>query len=122
MAVLFASAMLVTISPASARAPMVGDVQTSVALTSLPDQAQSTHRQILTGGPFRYSKDGVVFGNRERLLPAKARGHYREYTVKTPGAQNRGARRIVCGGIAPTQPEACYYTEDHYASFRRIAP
>jgi ribonuclease T1 len=61
-----------------------------------------------------------VFGNRERQLPAQARGFYREYTVKTPGASNRGARRIVCGGKMPTAPEACYYTADHYASFRRI--
>jgi ribonuclease len=72
------------------------------------------------GGP--YEKDGSVFGNRERLLPASPRGYYREYTVKTPGAKNRGARRIVCGGKPPTRPEACFYTADHYASFQRIAP
>ena len=71
------------------------------------------------GGPFPYDKDGTVFGNRERLLPAHQRGYYREYTVKTPGARNRGARRIVCGG-KPRVPDACYYTSDHYASFRRI--
>lgn len=94
----------------------------TVALAQLPAQAQETHRLILSGGPFPYSKDGVVFGNRERLLPSKARGYYREYTVKTPGSRDRGARRIVCGGKPPTQPEACYYTDDHYASFKRIAP
>ena len=66
--------------------------------------------------------DGIVFGNREKLLPARPRGSYREYTVKTPGQGGRGARRIVCGGKPPTQPEACFYTDDHYASFRRIAP
>jgi ribonuclease T1 len=93
-----------------------------VALGTLPPEAQSTYRLVLTGGPFPYAKDGSVFGNRERLLPGKPRGFYREYTVKTPGAQNRGARRIVCGGQPPTQPEACFYTADHYASFRRIAP
>ena len=93
-----------------------------VALATLPAEAQATHRLILAGGPFPYSKDGSVFGNRERLLPMHPRGHYREYTVKTPGARNRGARRIVCGGQPPTQPEACYYTADHYASFKRIAP
>lgn len=93
-----------------------------VALVNLPSQAQSTYRLVLTGGPFKYDKDGIVFGNRERLLPPKARGHYREYTVPTPGAKNRGARRIVCGGQPPTQPEACFYTDDHYASFRRIVP
>ncbi|PTT93137.1 ribonuclease N1 [Pelomonas sp. HMWF004] len=91
-----------------------------IALSALPAQAQETHRLVLAGGPFPYAKDGVVFGNRERLLPRKARGFYREYTVKTPGARNRGARRLVCGGVPPTTPEVCYYTDDHYASFKRI--
>jgi ribonuclease T1 len=108
--------------PAVARTPDTPGGQAVVALATLPPQAQATHRLILSGGPFPYDKDGTVFGNRERLLPAQARGHYREYTVKTPGARNRGARRIVCGGKPPTQPEACYYTDDHYASFKRIAP
>ncbi len=94
----------------------------TVALVALPTQAQTTHRLIQSGGPFPYSKDGTVFGNRERLLPSKARGFYREYTVKTPGSRDRGARRIVCGGKPPTQPEACFYTDDHYASFKQIAP
>jgi ribonuclease T1 len=85
-----------------------------------PPEAQTTYGLIRSGGPFPYEKDGIVFGNRERLLPPKARGHYREYTVKTPGSRNRGARRIVCGGAAPKDPEACYYTADHYSSFRRI--
>ena len=75
---------------------------------------------IYQGGPFRHDKDGVVFGNRERILPAHPRGHYREYTVRTPGERSRGARRIVCGGSKPVAPEACYYTDDHYASFRKI--
>lgn len=92
----------------------------SVELSALPPQAQQTARLIRSGGPFPYPKDGIVFGNRERLLPAKPRGHYREYTVKTPGSRDRGARRIVCGGARPTEPEACYYTADHYASFSRI--
>ncbi len=77
-------------------------------------------RLIYQGGPFRYDKDGTVFFNRERLLPAHPRGYYREYTVDTPGLSHRGARRIVCGGPEPKLPEACYYTADHYASFRRI--
>lgn len=97
-------------------------VKATVSLANLPTQAQTTHQLILAGGPFPYTKDGTVFGNRERFLPAKPRGYYREYTVKTPGARNRGARRIVCGGKPPTQPDACFYTDDHYASFKRIAP
>lgn len=96
--------------------------QETIALSDLPVQGQRTYEAILNGGPFRYDKDGSVFGNRERLLPPARRGHYREYTVATPGARNRGARRIVCGGERQTAPEACWYTADHYASFRRIAP
>jgi ribonuclease T1 len=91
-----------------------------VELAQLPRQAQDTHRLIREGGPFPHEKDGTVFYNRERLLPAKARGFYREYTVKTPRVRSRGARRIVCGGDQPTHPEACYYSDDHYASYRRI--
>jgi ribonuclease T1 len=93
-----------------------------VALSALPPQAKTTYQLILQGGPFPYEKDGSVFGNRERLLPLQTRGYYREYTVKTPGASNRGARRIVCGGRQITAPQACYYTADHYASFRKIVP
>lgn len=94
----------------------------SVALACLPPEAQATYRLIHAGGPFPFQKDGVVFGNRERHLPPKARGYYREYTVTTPGASDRGARRIVCGGTPPTSPQGCYYTADHYASFSRITP
>jgi ribonuclease T1 len=93
----------------------------SIALSALPQQGQDTHRLIRQGGPFPFDKDGVVFGNRERFLPMHTRGYYREYTVRTPGSRNRGARRIVCGGPA-TMPDACYYTADHYASFRQIVP
>jgi ribonuclease T1 len=93
----------------------------TVALSQLPPEAQSTERLIRAGGPFPYPrKDGAVFGNRERILALKPRGFYREYTVKTPGSRDRGAKRIVCGGRQPTEPEACFYTDDHYASFRRI--
>ncbi len=92
-----------------------------VELSQLPVQAQSVYRAILEGGPFRYPyKDGSVFGNRERQLPRHPRGYYREYTVDTPGSSDRGARRIVCGGRQPTNPDACYYTQDHYTTFRRI--
>jgi ribonuclease T1 len=105
---------------AEARSPDNPASLSPVALATLPSEAQATHRLILSGGPFPYSKDGVVFFNRERQLPAHSRGHYREYTVKSPGSRDRGARRIVCGGKPPTQPEACFYTDNHYASFRRI--
>ncbi|MDP2004694.1 MAG: ribonuclease [Rubrivivax sp.] len=110
------------VTTTSARTPDNPAAVAPVNLAQLPAEAQTTHRLILRGGPFPYQKDGTVFGNRERLLPLQPRGHYREYTVKTPGARNRGARRIVCGGKPVTQPEACFYTDDHYASFRRIAP
>ncbi len=94
----------------------------SIALADLPKQGRETYALILAGGPFAYDKDGTVFGNREKQLPAQKRGFYREYTVKTPYARTRGAKRIVCGGSQPVKPEVCYYTEDHYASFKRIAP
>lgn len=91
-----------------------------VSVAQLPSEAQTTDELIRAGGPFPHAKDGSTFGNRERLLPAQRRGYYREYTVRTPGARNRGARRIVCGGSRPTAPDACFYTDDHYASFKRI--
>jgi ribonuclease T1 len=91
-----------------------------IALQDLPKEGQDTYQLIRQGGPFRYEKDGVVFGNREKQLPAAKRGFYREYTVKTPGERSRGARRIVCGGEEPRLPKQCFYTQDHYASFREI--
>ncbi|MFZ5547703.1 MAG: ribonuclease domain-containing protein [Pseudomonadota bacterium] len=103
---------------AQGAAPATG----TVSLAALPAEAQQTERLIRAGGPFPYPKDGLVFGNRERLLPLQARGYYREYTVRTPGSRDRGARRIVCGGRQPREPDACFYTEDHYASFKRITP
>jgi ribonuclease T1 len=90
-------------------------------LSALPKEARQTQRLIRAGGPFRYAKDGIVFGNRERELPRRERGYYHEYTVPTPGSRDRGARRIVCGGSQPRSPEACFYTDDHYASFKLIA-
>jgi ribonuclease T1 len=103
-----------------AKQPPPADTLATVAVADLPLQGRQTLQMIHDGGPFPYEKDGTVFGNRERLLPAKQRGYYLEYTVKTPGSRSRGARRIVCGG-QPRTPDACYYTGDHYASFRRIA-
>ncbi len=92
-----------------------------VAAQGLPREARRTLTLIRAGGPFPYAKDGSTFGNREGLLPRRARGYYREYTVPTPGEDDRGARRIVCGGQARSVGE-CYYTGDHYSSFRRILP
>ena len=92
-----------------------------ISVQALPAPGVETYRNIQRGGPFPYEKDGVIFGNRERILPMQKRGYYREYTVKTPGSRDRGAQRIVCGGSA-TAPDACYYTADHYASFRMIVP
>ena len=91
-----------------------------VALSALPDEALRTEQLIRSGGPLAYEKDGAVFSNRERLLPRQARGYYREYTVPTPGSRDRGARRIVCGGREARAPDTCYYSADHYASFKRI--
>lgn len=108
-------------SPGIAKAPTPADTPAvTVSRASLPSEAVVTERLIRAGGPFPHAKDGAVFGNRERLLPTQPRGWWREYTVRTPGARNRGARRIVCGGVPPTAPETCFYTDDHYASFRRI--
>ncbi|MDB5944619.1 MAG: hypothetical protein JWQ13_4185 [Ramlibacter sp.] len=90
-----------------------------IFVAELPKQGQVTYELIRAGGPFPFDKDGKVFGNRERQLPARHRGFYREYTVPTPGSRDRGARRIVCGGPARV-PHACYYTADHYLSFRKI--
>jgi ribonuclease T1 len=106
-------------SPVQAKGSATDQVGT-VAAAQLPPQGRDVMAQIVRSGPFRYDKDGVVFGNRERILPAKNRGYYREYTVSTPGERSRGARRIVCGGMKPAVPDVCYYTDDHYASFRRI--
>jgi len=92
-----------------------------MSVDELPPQGRDTYQRIRQGGPFPFEKDGVVFGNRERLLPVSKRGYYREYTVKSPGSRDRGTRRIVCGGAA-TMPDACFYTADHYASFRKIVP
>lgn len=93
----------------------------TVSASALPAEARTTLARIRAGGPFPYSRDGVVFNNRERLLPPERRGYYREYTVPTPRARSRGARRIVCGGAVST-PSECYYSDDHYRSFRKIQP
>jgi ribonuclease T1 len=81
----------------------------------LPKEALDTIALIRKGGPFPHERDGATFGNRERLLPARERGWYREYTVRTPGERTRGARRIVAG-----RDGTLYYTDDHYRSFKRV--
>jgi ribonuclease T1 len=88
-----------------------------VALTELPPEAAQTVDVIQAGGPFPYDRDGVVFENREGLLPDKSSGYYHEYTVPTPGASDRGARRIIVGSGGEL-----YWTDDHYRSFERISP
>ena len=86
-----------------------------VAVDALPSEAHDTLRAIRQGGPFAYSRDGMVFGNFERILPKQPRGYYHEYTVKTPGLRSRGVRRIVSG-----MPGEYYYSADHYQTFKRI--
>ncbi len=86
-----------------------------VPIAELPVEALATLQLIKQGGPFPYARDGVVFGNYEHVLPQRPKGYYHEYTVKTHGVQHRGARRVVCGAVSD-----CFYTADHYRTFRRI--
>lgn len=119
-AVIFATALVLAAAGASpGLARNSPDALPEVALSDLPKEARDLRALIDKGGPFHYSRDGVVFGNRERILPAKPRGYYHEYTVRTPGARDRGARRMVCGG-PKSAPDVCYYSGDHYQTFRRI--
>ena len=114
-AAIFAAALLSAAVFARAPAPSTQDI----AVGDLPREAREVLAEIKADGPFRYERDGVVFGNREHRLPAQSRSYYHEYTVPTPGVKGRGGRRIVCGGPR-TAPNACYYTSDHYQTFRRI--
>jgi ribonuclease T1 len=113
------SVLLSLAAPAPAQSLRDAPAQTvaieEIAGAGLPEQARQTMALIRKGGPFPYERDGVVFGNFEKLLPPKERGYYREYTVRTPGAKGRGARRIVAG-----RGGELYYTDDHYRSFKRI--
>lgn len=86
-----------------------------VYVSELPDEAIDTILLIDRGGPFPFDRDGITFFNREGLLPANPEGWYKEYTVITPGEDDRGARRIVVG-----QDGAVFYTDDHYESFREV--
>ena len=110
---LLALAVFFTLSAIARPNTRVGDIR----LDELPPQARVTLQQIDRGGPFPFRRDGVVFQNRERRLPEQTGNFYREYTVPTPGASNRGARRIIVGGQPPL---VFYYTDDHYRSFARI--
>lgn len=114
-----ALAVAFLLPPSSALARESSAALADVGATALPKEAREVLARIRADGSFRYDRDGVVFGNRERLLPAHPQGYYHEYTVRTPGAHDRGARRIVCGG-PKADPVACYYSDDHYASFRKI--
>ncbi|MET9038789.1 ribonuclease domain-containing protein [Streptomyces mirabilis] len=107
----------VTDAPSAARSavPTWAQGMGTVDATRLPAEARTTLALIDKGGPFPYARDGVVFGNLEGMLPKHQRGYYHEYTVKTPGAHDRGARRIVTG-----QGGEIYYTGDHYKSFRAV--
>ncbi|MEU5958380.1 ribonuclease domain-containing protein [Streptomyces sp. NPDC047525] len=99
----------------SASAPAWARGMATVPVDRLPAEARRTLRLIDDGGPFPYEKDGSVFSNFERELPRRERGYYREYTVRTPGERDRGARRIVTGSGGET-----YYTDDHYTSFKAV--
>lgn len=109
-----------TTSPSTREAPLAlpgsQPVSTPDAL-GLPVEARDMLARIAAGGPFEHRQDGSVFQNRERQLPSRPRGWYREYTVETPGSDDRGARRIVAGGDPPSE---YWYSDDHYRSFRRI--
>lgn len=85
------------------------------SVSDLPKEARQTLVLIDMGGPYPYRQDNTVFGNRERLLPLKPGGYYREFTVPTPGSDDRGARRLIRGKKGET-----YYTSDHYASFHLV--
>lgn len=111
-ALLVGGTVTVTATTADAAVTSVG----SICYTDLPSQAYDTLDLIASGGPFPYSQDGVVFQNREGVLPSRSSGYYHEYTVITPGSSTRGARRVVTGKAY----EEDYYTADHYASFDLI--
>jgi len=103
--------LLVVLVLAFAANAWAGDI----TVADLPAEARATLALIEAGGPFPYRQDGRTFGNREKLLPRRDHGYYREYTVRTPGARDRGARRILAG-----RGGEFYYTADHYRSFKRI--
>jgi guanyl-specific ribonuclease Sa len=113
-----------TVSHACISTVFIKPGMSTIDIAELPKEGQKTLRLIQSGGPFPHpEKDGSVFGNRERTLPAQPRGYYTEYTVKTPSVKHRGARRIVAGkGMTgnPATSNEYFYTEDHYNTFKQI--
>ncbi len=87
----------------------------TMTVEELPPEGIETLELIESGGPFAYDKDGSTFSNREGILPQQPRGFYAEYTVITPGEDDRGARRLVGGDDGSR-----FYTSDHYSSFREV--
>lgn len=116
---LLALASIVSATSSHARTAQCS-IGESVAAKDLPKQGKDTLALIESGGPFASERDGIPFSNREKILPKERRGYYREYTVRTPGVKSRGAKRIVCGG-EQTKADQCYYSDDHYKSFKCIA-
>ncbi len=114
-ALLAASLMLCASFATLTHAKSTCSLKESITVADLPKQGRDTLALIDSGGPFPHDRDGITFSNREKILPKEKRGFYREYTVRTPGVKHRGARRIVCGGAQ------CYYSDDHYQSFKCIA-
>jgi ribonuclease T1 len=116
-----ASASQAPVQPAQAAsgASAASGTLGSITKAQLPAEATETMRLIKAGGPFPFADDGILFRNTAALLPKHPRGYYHTYTVLTPGSTDRGQRRIVCGGPRK-QPVDCYYTDDYYASFKRI--
>ncbi len=112
---LFFATLLLSYNAIAFDSGVLGTIQAR----DLPAEARQTIVLIQQGGPFPYEKDGSVFGNYEKILPQKKRGYYREFTVKTPYARNRGARRLITGG-EKNRPHEYYYTADHYRSFKRV--
>ncbi|MBK9942465.1 MAG: hypothetical protein IPP13_12710 [Kouleothrix sp.] len=114
---------IATTTPRPAATPQPGsqarpiDGFEAVAPEQLPREARRTLDLIARGGPFPYRQDGAIFQNRERRLPRQPGGYYHEYTVVTPGSDDRGARRIITGAGGEI-----FYTDDHYASFVQVLP
>lgn len=86
-----------------------------IDIEAVPPEALETLALIAAGGPYPFDRDGITFRNREGLLPGQGASYYQEFTVITPGSDDRGARRIVAGRDGER-----YYSDDHYDSFSRI--